>query len=367
MNIVSKAPGERRSADGVEGLDYAFLQWLPVVAEEQRQGHSFYLPFFEGCQRVVDLGCGSGYYVEMLTERGFDALGVDSDPQCCAAVRALGAEVVEADVLDYLRQQPAGSIDGFFASHLIEHLPYDVVVEMLRLAYRALSDGGVMVLTTPNVRGLYSHLEMFYLHFGHVSFYHPRLMCFLLEFCGFDDTEWGENPYLPSPLLGGRVEALLDAPQVALDGRPPLGPVAEVRAPIQAQMARIADLPRPDNPLRRLWWRAKMLLVRLIVRPYVDEVTRTVQMALNDRDSGAAALADDTNKALDEARNALDRLARFAEQQSASLAQWSGAQLRVVGSILNDVDRPFECYAVGRKGTSESRHRRATFEEGAGT
>jgi hypothetical protein len=42
------------------GLDYDFLRYICVTPIDQRRNQSFYLPFFRGCRRVVDVGCGDG-------------------------------------------------------------------------------------------------------------------------------------------------------------------------------------------------------------------------------------------------------------------------------------------------------------------
>ena len=181
------------------GLDYAFLRYVGVTPEGQRQHQRFYLPFFAACRTVVDLGCGDGDFVELLGENGIPATGVDSDPLVCTAAQQRGLSVVCQDVLAYLESAEPESVSGIFSSHLVEHLPYEKVLELLRLCHRMLEPRGVIVLTTPNVRALVSHLEMFYLHFGHVSFYHPRLLCFFLEHVGFVNAEAGENASPVSP------------------------------------------------------------------------------------------------------------------------------------------------------------------------
>lgn len=183
-------------------LDFAFLRHIGVVPETQQRIQAFYLPRFAGCRRVVDLACGEGDFVVLLEREGIEALGVDSDSACCKAARQRNLNVLCQDVFDFLRAADAGSFDGIFSAHLVEHLPYEKVMELFSLSWRALRPGGVIVVATPNVRGLYTHLESFYLHFGHVSFYHPELLCFLLSHSGFVDWEWGENPVTAAPLWG---------------------------------------------------------------------------------------------------------------------------------------------------------------------
>jgi O-antigen chain-terminating methyltransferase len=276
----------------MEDLDYHFLRYIGVNREGQRRIQSFHLPFFEGCQRVLDLGCGDGDFVEMLGERGIAALGVDRDAACCREAARRGVEVVCQDLFEYLRGLEEESVDGIFASHLVEHLTYREVMELLSLARRALTKGGRILLTTPNVRGLYSHLEMFYLHFDHVTFYHPRLLCFFLEHTGYSQVEMGENPETAFPLWG------------QLTSRPSQGS-GSLLSPLQYDPL----LPLPSNPLRRVIWRGKMFLVRLIVQPYLD---------------------------------------RIVEGVNAGLRQISAA-LERVDTKLEHLDRPFECYARGRK------------------
>jgi SAM-dependent methyltransferase len=185
----------------IPGLDFDFLQFIGVLPENQRRIHGFYLPFFANCRKVVDLGSGNGSFVELLREHGIDAEGVDSDPKACQAAAERGIPVVQSDALDYLEHLPARSIDGIFCAHLVEHLAYPQVIDLIRSSLQALQPGGTIVLATPNVRSLFSHLEMFYLHFGHVTFYHPRLLCFFLQNEGFVDIQSGENPEIPSPML----------------------------------------------------------------------------------------------------------------------------------------------------------------------
>jgi len=59
----------------LRGLDYDFLRYIGVESETQKRIQGFYLPFFEGCKRVVDLGCGDGDFLGLLEEKGIEATG----------------------------------------------------------------------------------------------------------------------------------------------------------------------------------------------------------------------------------------------------------------------------------------------------
>ncbi|MBN1579133.1 MAG: class I SAM-dependent methyltransferase [Anaerolineae bacterium] len=241
------------------GLDAAFLQYIGYDTELQKVHQRFYVPFFADCQRVVDLGCGYGDFVELLVEQGIGAIGVDADSVACQAAQARDLVVVNQDVFEYLSGLPAESVDGVFAAHLVEHLAFEQVLELIRSAYRVLKPGGVIVLATPDPRSLYAHLDMFYLHFGHVTFYHPRLLCFFLEYAGLDRPEFGNNTsqvQIKSPLFG-------------VDWR---------------QSVRAGSLPLWKDTLFRRWLRAvRMAIARIFLNPYLDLIDanfRRVQVML---------------------------------------------------------------------------------------
>lgn len=234
------------------GLDHDFLRYIGYDPEVQKAHQRFYLPFFAGCQRVVDLGCGGGDFVELLLGNGIDSIGVDSDPIAVASMKERGLPVVQQDALAHLETLEPERIDGIFAAHLVEHLPYDQVYALLEAAYRALKPGGVIVLATPDPRSLVAHLEMFYLHFGHETFYHPRLLCFFLERIGFADCSFGSSD---SPVQ----------PQSPMFGLDQMAPV-EVRLPIW----------RRGPAARVLRW-IRMAVASVLFKPYLDLIQGNLQ------------------------------------------------------------------------------------------
>lgn len=183
-------------------LDFEFYRFNEVNYEGQKKIYSFYAPFFKNCSEMADLACGQGDFPLYMKELGKACLGVDSDPLMCEEARARGVEAECRDVIDFLRFKPECSFDGLFSGHLVEHLPFEIVFELIKESFRVLRPGGVLVFTTPNVRGLYGHFEGFYMHFGHERFYHPRLLEFFLKQAGFHEIESGENELLRGFVLG---------------------------------------------------------------------------------------------------------------------------------------------------------------------
>jgi ubiquinone/menaquinone biosynthesis C-methylase UbiE len=98
--------------------------------------------------RVVDLGCGSGVFTNLLKQRGYICSGVDLSPKLIALARAKysGIEFIEGDI----EKLPCAdaSFDGALLSGVVHHLP-----EISRCAaevFRILRPGGKFVAFDPN-------------------------------------------------------------------------------------------------------------------------------------------------------------------------------------------------------------------------
>jgi SAM-dependent methyltransferase len=100
--------------------------------------------------RVLDFGCSWGYGIHQLNQAGYDAFGFEiSRPRAAHGRRELGVEIL--DSLDDLPKIPSQSVDGIFASHVLEHLLS--LKEIFALYARILKPGGVAFIMVPNAGG----------------------------------------------------------------------------------------------------------------------------------------------------------------------------------------------------------------------
>jgi SAM-dependent methyltransferase len=104
---------------------------------------------------VVDLGCGPGQILELITDKRLDIelWGVDGDPECVrrSKLRAPEAVVVQGDIVDPILPASDGPVDGFdvvTSSHALEHLtdPVGALSHWRNL----LTPGGRLVVAVPN-------------------------------------------------------------------------------------------------------------------------------------------------------------------------------------------------------------------------
>jgi 2-polyprenyl-3-methyl-5-hydroxy-6-metoxy-1,4-benzoquinol methylase len=108
-------------------------------------------PGSERPMRFLDIGCGSGASVGAASALGWDAIGIDLDPQLIAE----GREQLKVDLRCVPILEcglPPGEFDFIKLRDVIEHLPdpLDVLVKVREL----LAPGGVVLIVTPNEGGL---------------------------------------------------------------------------------------------------------------------------------------------------------------------------------------------------------------------
>lgn len=154
-----------------------------------RERLKVYLPFVQplalGGATALDLGCGRGEWLELLTETGFAAAGVDFDEGMLAACRERGLTVELGDALLALRARPEASLAVVSAFHLVEHISFEQVQTLITEALRVLQPGGLLILETPNPENLVVGASSFYDDPSHLRPLPPKLLAFAVEFAGF--------------------------------------------------------------------------------------------------------------------------------------------------------------------------------------
>jgi len=106
------------------------------------------------CRRVVDIGCGSGYFLDLVRERvpDVEAFGFEFNAEMANLVRSKGHNVFEgasAEIL--LHTQNAESFDAVCIFQLLEHVIDPL--ELFRVAQRLLKPNGVLIVAVPDNAG----------------------------------------------------------------------------------------------------------------------------------------------------------------------------------------------------------------------
>lgn len=162
---------------------------LLMQMQQNEAGH------FDNCSNVLDLGCGAGIFLQLLSERGIKAKGVERDPKIAEYGRGMGLDITTDDALEFLAKQKS-SFDGIYCSHFVEHLPVELVQRLLKLMAEALEPGGVLLLAFPDPESIRSQLFGFWRDPEHVRFYHPELITTFALALGLE-CEWSSYDAQP--------------------------------------------------------------------------------------------------------------------------------------------------------------------------
>jgi 2-polyprenyl-3-methyl-5-hydroxy-6-metoxy-1,4-benzoquinol methylase len=138
---------------------------------------------------VIDLGCGRGEWLDLLTENNISCVGIDINERFIAENEGRGMTVVKSDAVEYLAKQPDESARAISSFHLIEHLPFATFVEMIDQSRRVLASDGFVVFETPNPENLITATHNFYLDPTHRKPIPPIAADFLLRKRGFKTVE----------------------------------------------------------------------------------------------------------------------------------------------------------------------------------
>lgn len=166
-----------------------------------------------GTAPVLDLGCGRGEWVELLTQHGIPAYGVDTNKPFVERNVERGLDVRLEDGAEHLGKVAEGSLGAITAFHLVEHIDLLALVELVDSSLRALAPGGALILETPNPTNVVVGSAAFYLDPTHLKPLHPQFLSFLVQSRGFVDVELR---YLnPSPEPAFVVPPMPDEQQTA--------------------------------------------------------------------------------------------------------------------------------------------------------
>jgi len=184
--ISSDVSGDAHQLDAV----YAALEdRFRGRRDEIKERFKIYLPYVKDRAPVVDLGCGRGEWLEILSESGIEASGVDRNLIQLEECRARALNVSEEDFLTHLQQlddASAGAITGF---HIVEHVPLKTLITLLNEALRVLRPGGAVIFETPNPENVLVGSKYFYMDPTHRNPLPSELLEFLLESRGFEAIE----------------------------------------------------------------------------------------------------------------------------------------------------------------------------------
>jgi 2-polyprenyl-3-methyl-5-hydroxy-6-metoxy-1,4-benzoquinol methylase len=145
---------------------------------------------------VLDIGCGRGEWIELLQRSGYVAQGLDLNSITVKECRAKGLNVIKSDVIAYLQSLPEESVGALTGFHIIEHLPFEILIKLFDEAARVLTPGGLVIFETPNPQNVLVASNTFYLDPTHRNPLPSPMIKFMAESRGLAQVRIIElHPY----------------------------------------------------------------------------------------------------------------------------------------------------------------------------
>jgi O-antigen chain-terminating methyltransferase len=168
---------------------FAFEERFRGSEAEIKERQRIYVPYFQGRENVLDLGCGRGEFLELMREHEISARGVDVNADMVYLCQQKELGVAQDDLLTYLQSLPNDSLGGVFAAQVIEHLSMEQLIRLVQLARQKLARSAPLVLETVNPECLLVFARAMYLDPSHVRPVHPKAVLFILESNGYNNVE----------------------------------------------------------------------------------------------------------------------------------------------------------------------------------
>ena len=124
-----------------------------AIADARQSGEFRHAPISSG-KRVLDLGCGGGYFLSICRQLGAEVFGIEPSAYGYDITAQQNIPVFHGDLAAYLASHGGTRFDVITANHVLEHIP-DPVRALAGLK-TLLAPGGTIVITVPNARSRFA-------------------------------------------------------------------------------------------------------------------------------------------------------------------------------------------------------------------
>ena len=171
----------RKKLDELPEIDYLkfenkFRGTEQLIKDRQKP----YLKYFEGYQKVLDIGCGRGEFMEIAKAQNIATQGIDIDRDMVEFCKGKGLDVIHGDIFPFLLEMEDNSLDGVFSSQVIEHIPFLRLQKLIYLLQKKVKKGRKIVLETVNPLCPLA-LQHFYMDLTHIKPIFPDILTFIGE------------------------------------------------------------------------------------------------------------------------------------------------------------------------------------------
>jgi O-antigen chain-terminating methyltransferase len=127
--------------------------------------------------------------LRLYKDLGLRGIGIDLNESMVKRCIKLGFDARQDNALSYLRAQRSSSVAALSGIHIVEHIPFESLLSLLKEAFRVVAPGGFVLFETPNAENVVVGSLTFWYDSSHIKPVPPDVLAFMLQYAGFNETK----------------------------------------------------------------------------------------------------------------------------------------------------------------------------------
>lgn len=139
--------------------------------------------------RILEIGCGFGQLYQLANSKGYDYTAIEPSPIRAKALEDSKLSVFNGTVQEFWQERDNERFDIIVMDNVIEHMPFPLeVIERLK---PLMASECYLILAVPNLNDIRKYIlpswgEVQWMPVGHVNYFTPHTLRYLLETSGFE-------------------------------------------------------------------------------------------------------------------------------------------------------------------------------------
>ncbi len=164
------------------------------IISDYRAYKKRYLPLLKNYNydsSILELGCGSGYFLQFLKLEGFNNLyGIDISEQQIEKAKQKGLNVDAENVFEFFKEDK--KYDVVFALDFVEHFDKNELQDLFAGINKILNHNGILIVRTPNGQGI-NPQKIIYGDLTHLTILNPNSLIQILRLENFQEINFYET------------------------------------------------------------------------------------------------------------------------------------------------------------------------------
>ena len=168
------------------GIKYYFSkQEYEMTAKGYYEIYKDFLPKDKNA-KILDIGCGTGHFLWLLKKLGYTHYrGIDISGESVQFCKEhVTTNVLQAEAYEFLKGNDE-RWELIVMNDVIEHIPKEKIVPILKLVHSRLCSGGTVIIKTPNMDNPFCMYTRYH-DFTHEIGFNGNSLVQVLKMAGFD-------------------------------------------------------------------------------------------------------------------------------------------------------------------------------------